>query len=90
MLTSEPGSNGMMAAVLVSYNCTSATLAAHHRDPWCWDAKQIAAGAFVGVSCAPGRTRTCDARFRKPTLYPLSYGGGAEDRPTVGLWPVRV
>jgi hypothetical protein len=24
---------------------------------------------------APGRTRTCDARFRKPTLYPLSYGG---------------
>ena len=26
-------------------------------------------------SGAPGRTRTCDARFRKPTLYPLSYGG---------------
>lgn len=25
--------------------------------------------------CAPGRIRTCDARFRKPTLYPLSYGG---------------
>src|SRR5487761_1494409 len=24
---------------------------------------------------APDRTRTCDARFRKPTLYPLSYGG---------------
>src|SRR5699024_10597682 len=24
---------------------------------------------------APGRTRTCDAWFRKPTLYPLSYGG---------------
>src|SRR5262245_3720358 len=23
---------------------------------------------------APGRIRTCDARFRKPTLYPLSYG----------------
>ena len=21
----------------------------------------------------PGRIRTCDARFRKPTLYPLSY-----------------
>ena len=31
-------------------------------------------------SCAPGRIRTCDARFRKPTLYPLSYGG----------WPLRV
>ncbi len=30
---------------------------------------------FLG---APGRTRTCDARFRKPTLYPLSYGGGRE------------
>ncbi len=24
---------------------------------------------------APGRIRTCDARFRKPTLYPLSYEG---------------
>jgi hypothetical protein len=24
----------------------------------------------------PGRIRTCDARFRKPTLYPLSYGAG--------------
>ncbi len=23
----------------------------------------------------PGRTRTCDSRFRKPLLYPLSYGG---------------
>ena len=22
----------------------------------------------------PGMIRTCDARFRKPTLYPLSYG----------------
>jgi hypothetical protein len=25
--------------------------------------------------CAPGRIRTCDHRFRKPMLYPLSYGG---------------
>jgi hypothetical protein len=24
---------------------------------------------------APGRIRTCDARFRKPMLYPLSYEG---------------
>ena len=24
---------------------------------------------------ALGRIRTCDARFRKPTLYPLSYEG---------------
>jgi len=34
-------------------------------------------GALTRVFCsAPGRIRTCDARFRKPTLYPLSYGGG--------------
>ena len=26
-------------------------------------------------SSAPGRIRTCDTRFRKPMLYPLSYGG---------------
>ena len=25
--------------------------------------------------CAPGMNRTCDLRFRKPSLYPLSYGG---------------
>jgi hypothetical protein len=28
--------------------------------------------AFFG---APGTIRTCDTRFRKPLLYPLSYGG---------------
>jgi hypothetical protein len=27
---------------------------------------------------APGRTRTCDTRFRKPLLYPLSYRGGEQ------------
>ncbi|MEY4228658.1 MAG: hypothetical protein RLZ84_1250 [Actinomycetota bacterium] len=26
--------------------------------------------------CALGRDRTCDLRFRKPLLYPLSYEGG--------------
>ena len=26
---------------------------------------------------APGRIRTCDLRFRKPLLYPLSYEGGS-------------
>ena len=43
---------------------------------------------------APGRIRTCDARFRKPTLYPLSYEGGAWHKPSQkptqfpkGLWP---
>ena len=29
----------------------------------------------LGKSGAPERTRTSDARFRKPTLYPLSYRG---------------
>jgi hypothetical protein len=28
---------------------------------------------FLG---ALGRIRTCDTRFRKPMLYPLSYEGG--------------
>ena len=28
---------------------------------------------FIG---APGMNRTCDLRFRKPLLYPLSYEGG--------------
>ena len=27
-------------------------------------------------SGAPGMNRTCDLRFRKPLLYPLSYGSG--------------
>jgi hypothetical protein len=32
---------------------------------------------------APGRNRTCDTRFRKPVLYPLSYEGrGPRARPT--------
>ena len=29
----------------------------------------------VEIIGAPGTTRTCDLRFRKPLLYPLSYGG---------------
>ncbi len=32
---------------------------------WRWD--------FADRMSGPGRIRTCDARFRKPTLYPLSY-----------------
>ena len=27
--------------------------------------------------CAPDTNRTCDLRYRKPTLYPLSYEGNA-------------
>ena len=29
----------------------------------------------AGISGAPGQGRTADLRFRKPLLYPLSYGG---------------
>ena len=29
----------------------------------------------IGLDGAPGMNRTCDTRFRKPVLYPLSYGG---------------
>lgn len=38
--------------------------------------------ATVHVARARGRGRTCDARFRKPALCPLSYRGGAG----VGAW----
>ncbi len=27
------------------------------------------------LDCAPGRIRTCDTRFRRAVLYPLSYEG---------------
>lgn len=27
------------------------------------------------MRCAPGRIRTCDTRFRRAVLYPLSYEG---------------
>lgn len=27
------------------------------------------------LCCAPGRIRTCDTRFRRAVLYPLSYEG---------------
>ena len=33
-------------------------------------------------STTPDRDRTCDLRFRKPSLYPLSYGGGVPAEPT--------
>src|SRR5260370_22395430 len=35
------------------------------------------AGGPQQMSCAPGRNRTYETRFRKPVLYPLSYEGGA-------------
>ncbi len=33
-------------------------------------------GFCAGSAGAPGRIRTCDTRFRRAVLYPLSYGGG--------------
>jgi hypothetical protein len=33
------------------------------------------------LDCAPGRIRTCDTRFRKPLLYPLSYEGSVPAGP---------
>src|SRR6266516_5909690 len=39
---------------------------------------------------APGRNRTCDTRFRKPLLFPLSYEGEGEGwRNHGGKPPVR-
>src|SRR5436309_8387927 len=32
------------------------------------------------LSGAPGRTRTCDARFRKPSLYPSELRGHGGER----------
>ena len=38
--------------------------------------RQAACPIYLDLSGAPGRGRTCDLRFRKPLLYPLSYGSG--------------
>ena len=35
----------------------------------------------AGWPSTPGRNRTCDLRFRKPSLYPLSYEGKCFDNP---------
>ena len=37
------------------------------------------------IGSAPGRIRTCDSWYRKPVLYPLSYGGGVV--PALGAGP---
>ncbi len=36
----------------------------------------VASSRCAGNGGAPGRIRTCDTRFRKPLLSPLSYEGG--------------
>ena len=38
----------------------------------CWSG-----GILTARGGAPGRNRTCDTRFRKPLLYPLSYEGAS-------------
>ncbi len=35
--------------------------------------------SFTTRVSAPGRIRTCDTRFRKPVLYPLSYEGNDQN-----------
>lgn len=59
-------------------------------EPLADQVKQIGAGKPVELAVeveathrsvaarksTPGRDRTCDTRFRKAVLYPLSYGGG--------------
>jgi site-specific DNA recombinase len=42
-------------------------------------------GSRPGAIGAPGRTRTCDTRFRKPLLYPLSYRGRGGAAPKGGI-----
>ena len=36
------------------------------------------------MSCAPDRIRTCDTRFRRAVLYPLSYEGICSQLKTTG------
>ncbi len=61
-------------------------MAAHHEVPppgyesrWSRgprDGIPLVPGRPGNFMSAPGRNRTCDTRFRKPMLYPLSYEGG--------------
>ena len=45
------------------------------RHFWRTRPTKISPTARIPATCGdPGRTRTCDTRFRKPVLYPLSYG----------------
>ncbi len=37
--------------------------------------QQAATPVQVSPLCASGRIRTCGTWYRKPVLYPLSYGG---------------
>ena len=46
------------------------TTTTEDHDPGVNDHRQL--HTHIG---APGRNRTCDTRFRKPVLYPLSYEG---------------
>src|SRR5256885_15770552 len=60
------------AAVEPKYVCTMSFLRRHSRR------RSALSNSFFS---APGVIRTPDARFRKPTLYPLSYGGWIEESP---------
>ena len=56
-----------------------------------YDPKRVRWLPTFAVCCALGRIRTCDTRFRKPVLYPLSYEGilKREDVRHRGLTPAR-
>src|SRR5205823_12592116 len=45
-----------------------------------WDRGTELSHQFQILGRAPGRNRTCDTRFRKPLLYPLSYEGKGQER----------
>lgn len=46
------------------------------RAGWIWKIKKELAFVQLFFNLrAPGMIRTCDTRFRKPVLYPLSYEG---------------
>jgi hypothetical protein len=53
-------------------------------EPWARVKKELGREPIAGVGSTPGRIRTCDRRFRKPLLYPLSY-----ERVELGRLPRR-
>ena len=77
VLTGSAGrSVGVIAAPLSPLPSSAASPAAVSAAS---DDRHLAGLPFARVPglqhSAPGRIRTCGTRFRKPMLYPLSYGG---------------
>jgi hypothetical protein len=57
-------------------NATPPARAAERRKRWKWCA--LTCCESRGRCGGPGRSRTSDQRFRKPLLYPLSYGAAGK------------